>query len=77
MLNIINEILKRCVKRLFNSIKDDCINNIIGCGMALLVALISITISIFVNNNKIAFGIIALIVIVSFFLTVFYYKGKE
>jgi len=45
--------------------------------MALLVALISITISIFVNNNKIAFGIIALIVIIIFFLTVFYYKGKE
>lgn len=76
MLNLMNNLLRRCIKRFFNSIKDDCINNIIGCGILFLIATISILVSVFVDNNKIAFGIIALIVTLTFSL-IFFYKGKE
>lgn len=76
MLNLMNNLLRRCIRRFYNSIKDDRINNIIGCAIIFLIAIISILVSIFVDNNKIAFGIIALIVTLTFSL-IFFYNGKE
>ncbi|MEE6125758.1 hypothetical protein, partial [Enterobacter hormaechei] len=64
-----------CIRRFFNSIKDDCINNIIGFGMVSLIAIISISVSALIDNNKIAFGIIALIVTL-ILLPILFYKGK-
>ncbi|WP_217435375.1 hypothetical protein, partial [Enterobacter hormaechei] len=63
------------IRRFFNSIKDDCINNIIGFGMVSLIAIISISVSALIDNNKIAFGIIALIVTL-ILLPILFYKGK-
>ncbi|TKK22936.1 hypothetical protein EcCFBP13530_01840 [Enterobacter cancerogenus] len=76
MFNFMSNFLSRCVKRLFNSIKDDCISDIIGYGVFFLIVIISISVSAFVDNSKISFGIIASIVIV-IFLLVFFYKRKE
>ncbi len=75
MLTLINSFLMRCIRRFFNSIKDDCINNIIGFGMVSLIAIISISVSALIDNNKIAFGIIALIVTL-ILLPILFYKGK-
>ncbi|ASB74282.1 hypothetical protein FJMB80055_29250 [Enterobacter hormaechei] len=75
MLTLINSFLRSCIRRFFNSIKDDCINNIIGFGMVSLIAIISISVSALIDNNKIAFGIIALIVTL-ILLPILFYKGK-
>jgi len=76
MLDLINDLLRRCVKRLFNNIKDECVSDIIAFGILFLIGLISISVSAIVENNKIAFGIIASIVIIIFSIG-FFYKGKE
>lgn len=75
MFTLINSFLRSCIRRFFNNIKDDCINNIIGFGMVFLIAIISISVSALIDNNKIAFGIIALIVTLILLLILFY-KGK-
>jgi hypothetical protein len=76
MFNLINEFLWRCVKRLFTSIKDDCINDLIGWGIIFFIIMISIFVSALVNNNKISFIIIVSIVVTIFSLVLFY-KGKK
>lgn len=76
MFDLINEFLRRCIRRLFISIKDDCIENIIGCGIVFIIMIISISVSALVNNNKVAFIIIFFIVVVIFSL-VFFYKEKK
>ncbi len=76
MFNIINEFLWRCVKRLFTSINDDCINDLIGWGIIFLIIMISIFVSALVNNNKVSF-IIVVSIIVTIFSLVLFYKGKK
>lgn len=44
--------------------------------MVFIIAIISISVSALIDNNKIAFGIIALIVIL-ILLLMFFYKGKK
>ncbi|PNF48483.1 hypothetical protein C1166_22465 [Enterobacter bugandensis] len=75
MFNLINEFLWRCVKRLFTSIKGDCINDLIGWGIFFII-MISIFVSALVNNNKVSFIIIVSIVVTIFSLVLFY-KGKK
>lgn len=76
MFNLINEFLWRCVKRLFTSVKDDCINDLIGWGIVFFIIMVSIFVSALVNNNKVSFIIIVSIVVTIFSLVLFY-KGKK
>jgi len=76
MFNLISDFLRRCIKRFFISIKDDCINDIIGYGVVFIIMIISISVSALVNNNKVAFIIIVLMIVIIVSL-VFFHKGKK
>lgn len=76
MFDLLSEFLWRCIKRFFVSIKDDCINHIMGCGLIFIIMIISISVSALVKNDKVAFIFIFLIVAAIFSL-VFFYKEKK
>jgi hypothetical protein len=77
MFNLINEFLWRFIKRLFISIKDDCIDRIRGFVAVVLFIAISSFIFDHVNSNKVAITIIIFIVVSVFALVYYFYKGKS